>query len=147
MRILSTSVFTERSAPWLLAAFIALGAWCLPSTSLALVVPERPTLVVSQPQAHVFKAGTAANVDAQAAQRKPDGVYLNARPAPERSLLWGFKMGMRYFFQSQPDTAPAPGSIAVQALTPAAIAAAPTHTFWRLGHSSVLLKMAMAICG
>ena len=38
MRILSTSVFTERSAPWLLAAFIALGAWCLPSTSLALVV-------------------------------------------------------------------------------------------------------------
>ena len=104
--------------------------------------PVLPALQVSQAQAHIFKSNAREELDAQPAQRNAKGIYLNAQPSPERSLLWGLKMGMRYFFQNQPDTRPAPGSIHVQSLTPAAIAAAPPHTFWRLGHSSVLLKMA-----
>ena len=104
--------------------------------------PALPALQVSQPQAHIFKSAAREQLDAHAAKRNAQGIYLNTQLAPERSLFWGLKMGLRYFFQSQPDTRPAPGSIHVQALTPAAIAAAPPHTFWRLGHSSVLLKMA-----
>ena len=138
-QLMSSLGFLRAFLPSLLALTLGLTsalAWA------QAAAPALPALQVSQPQAHLFKSAAREQLEAHAAKRNAKGVYLNTQLAPERSLLWGLKMGLRYFTQSQPDTAPAPGSIHVQALTAAAIAAAPPHTFWRLGHSSVLLKMA-----
>lgn len=65
------SRLASRISRWACAVIFGFVVLLVPSLSFALA----PALLVSQPQAHVFKTDKHANLDAQAAQRNAD-LYL-----------------------------------------------------------------------
>ncbi|WP_028943546.1 MULTISPECIES: MBL fold metallo-hydrolase [Pseudomonas] len=74
------------------------------------------------------------------AQRQ-DGRYHNLRQLPQDSALKKLRIGFKFLFLSKPaDTRP-DVEIAVQPLSRQQLFEAPDRSVWRLGHSTVLLKL------
>ncbi|MDD0977332.1 MBL fold metallo-hydrolase [Pseudomonas fontis] len=70
-----------------------------------------------------------------------EGRYRNQAEFPQDGVLKKLRIGFKYLLLSKPaDTRPA-APIPVQALTSAQLLAAPDRSLWRLGHSTVLLKL------
>ena len=69
-----------------------------------------------------------------------DGRFHNAAPRPPMGLWQTLKVSWSFFFAKPAGTAP-DQPIPVQALTRAALEAAPDRSLYRLGHSTVLLKL------
>lgn len=67
--------------------------------------------------------------------------FLNARARHRPGLFKGLKAGWRFLTGQQPDAKPSK-PIDMVALTRAALLQAPDDSLWRLGHSSILLKLA-----
>lgn len=71
--------------------------------------------------------------------RGPDGKFRNPVDEPKRGFLTDARL-MLSFFKPRPDRIPE-RPIPVHALTREQILVAPDHTLFRLGHSTVLLKL------
>ena len=72
-----------------------------------------------------------------------DGRFRNALPRPSMPFWEGVKLSWTFFFGKPKGTVP-DREIPVQALDRAALEAAPDGSLFRLGHSTVLLKLAGA---
>ncbi|MDF0731251.1 MBL fold metallo-hydrolase [Pseudomonas entomophila] len=70
-----------------------------------------------------------------------DGRFHNQATLPRDGVLKKLRIGLKYLFlRKPPETRPAtPPS--VQAMTRQQVLDAPDHSLWRLGHSTVLLKL------
>jgi len=68
------------------------------------------------------------------------GQYRNPNAPPKDGLGKSLRIAWRFFFEKPSNTRPA-GPIPVQALSQAQLLAAPDNTIFRLGHSTILLKM------
>lgn len=68
------------------------------------------------------------------------GRYRNHSAPPKDGLVKSLRNAWRFFFDKPADTKPA-GPVPVQALSRAQLLAAPNNTMFRLGHSTVLLKL------
>ncbi|MEN9865243.1 MAG: hypothetical protein RL748_833 [Pseudomonadota bacterium] len=66
--------------------------------------------------------------------------FANSRPIRRAGLREALQISWRFMFNKPKNTTPA-GSIPVQRLSQADLLAAPDHTLFRLGHSTVLLKL------
>ncbi|MCP6698338.1 MBL fold metallo-hydrolase [Pseudomonas donghuensis] len=74
------------------------------------------------------------------AQRQ-DGRYRNQVQLPQDGVMKKLRIGLKYLLLRKPaDTRPSV-SIAVQPLSRQQLLEAPDHSVWRLGHSTVLLKL------
>ncbi|MEN5202711.1 MBL fold metallo-hydrolase [Pseudomonas wadenswilerensis] len=74
------------------------------------------------------------------AQRQ-DGRYRNQAQLPQDGVMKKLRIGLKYLLLKKPaDTRPSV-SIAVQPLSRQQLLEAPDHSVWRLGHSTVLLKL------
>ncbi|CAI8756257.1 N-acyl-phosphatidylethanolamine-hydrolysing phospholipase D [Pseudomonas donghuensis] len=74
------------------------------------------------------------------AQRQ-DGRYRNQVQLPQDGVMKKLRIGLKYLLLKKPaDTRPSV-SIAVQPLSRQQLLEAPDHSVWRLGHSTVLLKL------
>jgi L-ascorbate metabolism protein UlaG (beta-lactamase superfamily) len=83
----------------------------------------------------------ATSPPAPSASQRYEGRYHNLAALPQDGFLKKLRIGFKFLFLSRPaDTRPA-GSIPVQPLTRQQLLAAPDNSLWRLGHSTVLLKM------
>ena len=82
----------------------------------------------------------AANASTPEASRQAQGQYQNFTPV--QRLSFGKTMGILWnaLFHKPQNTRPS-APVPVQALTQAALIAAPNHSVYRLGHSTVLLKL------
>ncbi|MFL6658912.1 MAG: MBL fold metallo-hydrolase, partial [Massilia sp.] len=69
-----------------------------------------------------------------------DGKFRNPAPMVKRTLGETLGLALKVAFGKKPDTVPS-GTIPVQALTRAQLLAAPDQTLFRLGHSTLLLKL------
>lgn len=70
-----------------------------------------------------------------------DGRFTNARPPRPLGLKQALKLWWIFLFDKPADTRPAE-RFAVQPLSAEQLAAAPDGTLWRLGHSTLLMKLA-----
>lgn len=77
---------------------------------------------------------------ARPSSRKVDGRFQNALPRPRLGLWEGLKLTLSFFFRKPPNTVP-DRAIPVKPLTRAQLDAAPDASAYRLGHSTVLLKL------
>ncbi|KAF1018553.1 MAG: hypothetical protein GAK30_03622 [Paracidovorax wautersii] len=89
--------------------------------------------------AHASEAVGGTGQDALRWQRGPDGRYRNPVRTPKRSFVQSVRL-LWSFFNRPPNRVPT-GPLPVQALTREAILAAPDRTLFRLGHSTLLLKL------
>lgn len=71
---------------------------------------------------------------------KSSGQFRNDKALREPSLLNSLRIAWKFFFDKPVDTVPV-GSIPVFELSRAQLEAAPDNTLYRLGHSTLLLKM------
>jgi L-ascorbate metabolism protein UlaG (beta-lactamase superfamily) len=69
-----------------------------------------------------------------------NGRYRNAQPRRAGGLLATLKIMLRFFTDKSPQAVPTQ-PISTLPLSADALARAPDHSLWRLGHSSVLLKL------
>ncbi len=69
------------------------------------------------------------------------GRFSNARPPRPMGLAQGLRLWWIFLFDKPADTRPAQ-RFEVQTLDAALLAAAPDGTLWRLGHSTLLIKLA-----
>ncbi|WP_166358868.1 MBL fold metallo-hydrolase [Pseudomonas akapageensis] len=75
------------------------------------------------------------------ASRHYEGRYHNLTVLPQDGLLKKLRIGFKFLFLSRPaDTRPA-APVPVQRLTREQLLDAPDNSLWRLGHSTVLLKL------
>ncbi|WKE66256.1 MBL fold metallo-hydrolase [Gallaecimonas kandeliae] len=72
--------------------------------------------------------------------RRQGKQYRNAAPMPKAGLGKTLKIFWDFFFNKPRHTQPARG-FEVEKLSQAQLLAAPDHSLWRLGHSTVLLKL------
>ena len=75
-----------------------------------------------------------------ASLQQEDGRFRNVIPTPDMGLWKTVKLAWTVFFDKPAGTAPAK-SIPVETLTRAQLLAAPDRSLFRLGHSTVLLKL------
>lgn len=75
-----------------------------------------------------------------AVTKSDDGKFRNDKALREPSFLKSLHIAWNFFFHKPADTVPV-GSIPVFELTRAQLEAAPDNTLYRLGHSTLLLKM------
>jgi len=69
-----------------------------------------------------------------------DGRFANPRPRPPMGLAQGVRVWWDFMFNKPRGTTP-PLPTPVDPLTAGALAAAPDRSLWRLGHSTLLLKL------
>lgn len=69
-----------------------------------------------------------------------DGRFQNVRPRPAMGFWQGLKLTWTFFFAKPSNTVP-DRPIPVRTLSRAALLDAPDHSLYRLGHSTVLLKL------
>jgi len=70
-----------------------------------------------------------------------DGRFHNQARLPQDGVMKKLRIGLKYLFlRKPPETRPA-NPIAVQPMTRQQVLDAPDHSLWRLGHSTVLLKL------
>lgn len=69
-----------------------------------------------------------------------DGKFRNPAAVKRLSFTENVKLAWTFAFNKKPDTVPT-GTIPVQMLTRAQLMAAPDNTLFRLGHSTLLLKI------
>ncbi|MFP3408938.1 hydrolase, partial [Pseudomonas sp. SIMBA_065] len=70
-----------------------------------------------------------------------DGRFHNQAVRPQDSVLKKLRIGLKYLFlRKPPQTRPAM-PISLQPMTRQQVLDAPDHSLWRLGHSTVLLKL------
>ncbi len=79
-------------------------------------------------------------VAASEASRQTEGQYLNHSPFKREGFRKTLRILWNMVFHKQRDTRPS-APVPVQTLTRAALIAAPNHSVYRLGHSTVLLKL------
>lgn len=82
----------------------------------------------------------ADNLPARTSPQFSDGKFRNPAPMKKHSFGETVSLWWTFMFGKKPDTIPT-GTIPVQALTRAQLAAAPNNTLFRLGHSTLLLKI------
>jgi L-ascorbate metabolism protein UlaG (beta-lactamase superfamily) len=83
----------------------------------------------------------AAPTSADRSAPREDGQYRNQATLPRDGFLKKLRIGLKYLFLSKPaDTRPA-APLPVRRVTPDDLASAPDNSLWRLGHSTVLLKV------
>ncbi len=90
-----------------------------------------------------FMASLAAQATETPAQPslQQDGRYRNQAQLPRDGVLKKLRIGFKFLFLSKPaDTRPTL-PIPVHPLSQAQVLAAPNRSLWRLGHSTVLLKL------
>lgn len=87
---------------------------------------------------YLFKSGLPAYTDS--AQYR-EGHFGNGVPTPSRGFWEGVGLWRDFLFNKPADTVP-DRAIPVVAMTPAELMAAPDDSVWRLGHSSLLFKLA-----
>ncbi|MDE1169047.1 MAG: MBL fold metallo-hydrolase [Pseudomonas sp.] len=75
------------------------------------------------------------------ASQKQDGQYRNQRVLPRDSFLKKLRIGIKYLLLSKPKGTRPQAPLPVQALTREQLLAAPDNSLWRLGHSTILLKV------
>jgi L-ascorbate metabolism protein UlaG (beta-lactamase superfamily) len=73
--------------------------------------------------------------------RKQDGQYHNQAVLPQDGFLKKLRIGIKYLLLRKPEGTRPAGAIAVQPLSREQLLAAPDSSLWRLGHSTVLLKV------
>ena len=76
----------------------------------------------------------------QATEQKRSGKFRNARALRQPNFLKSLGIAFKFFFQKPKNTEPE-GSIPVIELSRKELLAAPDNTLYRLGHSTLLLKM------
>ncbi|SEK95141.1 L-ascorbate metabolism protein UlaG, beta-lactamase superfamily [Roseateles sp. YR242] len=92
--------------------------------------------------AGVSNAVARAGAGAAGYRRDAEGNYQNAAPQPKQGFWKTVGLFWDVMFRKPAGTEPAAGqAIPVQALTRAQLMAAPDRTLYRLGHSTVLLKL------
>ncbi len=70
-----------------------------------------------------------------------DGRFHNQVLLPQDGMLKKLRIGLKYLFiRKPPETRPA-AAISLQAMTRQQVLDAPDHSLWRLGHSTVLIKL------
>lgn len=70
-----------------------------------------------------------------------DGRFHNQASLPQDGVLKKLRIGLKYLFlRKPPQTRPAT-PISLQPMTREQVLDAPDHSMWRLGHSTVLLKL------
>lgn len=83
----------------------------------------------------------ADSTSAPQSSQRHEGRYRNLAALPQHGFLKKLHIGAKFLFLSRPaDTRPA-GPIPLQALTREQLLAEPDNSLWRLGHSTVLLKL------
>ena len=82
----------------------------------------------------------AGSVQAHVSPQFSDGKFRNPAPVKRLSFSENVKLMWTFAFNKKPDTVPH-GAIPVQVLTRAQLLAAPDNTLFRLGHSTLLLKI------
>ncbi|MES2018690.1 MAG: MBL fold metallo-hydrolase [Pseudomonadota bacterium] len=82
----------------------------------------------------------ADSLPAQTSPQFINGKFRNPAPMKRLSFAQNVKVAWTFAFNKKPDTVPT-GVIPVRALTRAQLLAAPDHTLFRLGHSTLLLKL------
>jgi len=83
----------------------------------------------------------SATSAAQASPQYHDGKYRNPVPMQEQSVGHLAKIWWTFMFDKPKGTTPK-GQVPVQSLTRSALLAAPDNTLFRLGHSTMLIKLA-----
>jgi len=86
-----------------------------------------------------FRSARADDALAASPQRQR-GKFRNAVPTPPTSVAKGLRLVWNVLFNKPKNTVPA-GPIPVETLTRAQLLAAPDRSLFRLGHSTVLLKL------
>lgn len=81
-----------------------------------------------------------ADPDYSASAQFSEGKFHNPVPRPQQSFLRHMKLYYDFFFHKPPGTVP-DRSIPVRAISQAELLTAPDSSVYRLGHSSLLLKM------
>jgi L-ascorbate metabolism protein UlaG (beta-lactamase superfamily) len=83
------------------------------------------------------------NVNAEELQpsRREDGQFRNQLSFPKEGFLRKLRIGLKYMFISKPAYTRPQAPIPVQPLDRAQLLAAPDNSLWRLGHSTLLMKL------
>lgn len=112
-------IFTR---PRVLLALCALG---LAFISYAAIFDTAPVVTASQPLSSI----------------QVDGVFQNSEPELAVGAAWRTRALWRFFTGKDANSAP-PQPLKAEALTPNDLQNAPDLSLWRLGHSTILLKLA-----
>lgn len=112
-------IFTR---PRLLLALCALGVAFM---SYAAIFDTAPVVTASQPLSSI----------------QVDGVFQNSEPEIAVGAAWRTRALWRFFSGKDANSAP-PQPLKAEALTPDDLHNAPDLSLWRLGHSTILLKLA-----
>ena len=72
---------------------------------------------------------------------REDGQYRNQVVLPKDGFMKKLRIGIKYLLLSKPPGTRPQAALPVERLSRQQLLAAPDHSLWRLGHSTVLLKM------
>ncbi|EIK98283.1 Zinc-dependent hydrolase [Pseudomonas sp. M47T1] len=86
-------------------------------------------------------AGEAAAIEESQASRRVDGQYRNLKVLPKDGFLKKLRIGVKYLLLRKPPGTRPRQEIAVQPLDREQLLAAPDDSLWRLGHSTLLMKL------
>ncbi|MNF45935.1 metal-dependent hydrolase [compost metagenome] len=92
-------------------------------------------LLMAQDSVHAERLPTPAS------SQRHEGRYHNLAALPQDGFLKKLRIGLKFLFLPRPAGTRPTGHVPVQALTREALLAAPDHSLWRLGHSTVLFKL------
>jgi len=81
-----------------------------------------------------------ANPGGESAHQR-DGRFHNQASLPQDGVLKKLRIGLKYLFLRKPPETRPVAAISVQPMTRQQVLDAPDHSLWRLGHSTVLLKL------
>ncbi|MEW5547853.1 MBL fold metallo-hydrolase [Pseudomonas soli] len=70
-----------------------------------------------------------------------DGRFLNQVELPKDGVLKKLRIGVKYLLLRKPPQTRPDAALTLQPMTRQQVADAPDHSLWRLGHSTVLLKL------
>ena len=82
----------------------------------------------------------ADNASTPESSRQAEGLFRNHAPVQREGFRKMVRIMWNMIFHKPRDTRPT-AAVPVQTLTQAALIAAPNHSVYRLGHSTVLLKL------
>lgn len=75
------------------------------------------------------------------ASRQVDGRYQNLTLLPQQGVLTKLRIGLKYLLLRKPPYTRPAAALPMQSLSRQALLDAPDNSLWRLGHSTVLLKV------